>query len=91
MTPEEDPMVKTSYVYSILMCASGTSCKVYVSSIAPDVPESALPIGMEIEEGSTHLIPVEPSMYTGCSLCCMSVCMFVSYLSLKNVRNHYRK
>ena len=28
---------------------------------APAVPESALPIGMEKEDGSTQLIPIEPS------------------------------
>ena len=30
-------------------------------SAAPAVPESALPIGMEKEDGSTQLIPIEPS------------------------------
>ena len=31
--------------------------------LAPVVPESALPLGMVREEGSTQLLPVEPSMY----------------------------
>ena len=30
---------------------------------APAVPDSALPIGMEKEDGSTQLVPVEPSEY----------------------------
>ena len=37
----------------------------YISSvsIAPAVPESALPIGMEKEDESTQLIPIEPSEF----------------------------
>lgn len=30
---------------------------------APAVPDSALPIGMEQEDGSTQLVPVEPSEF----------------------------
>ena len=33
-------------------------------SAAPPVPVSALPIGMEREDGSTQLVPVEPSKWT---------------------------
>ncbi len=41
--------------------------------IAPAVPESALPIGMEQEDGSTQLIPVEASKLMKWSYACISL------------------
>lgn len=58
-----------------------------ILALAPAVPASALPIGMEQEDGSTQLIPVEPSelpqnpvlnLLRLASLC--SVCIVASHL-----------
>lgn len=46
----------------------------YISSSAPAVPESALPIGMEKEDGSTQLIPVEPS-----ECVCLPILLFMEH------------